>query len=426
MASEPAQTLETSHRETFSVLVLRFSGPSALAAAGQAMGLAQLGLLASGGLGRQTDAYFFLATWILIPGQMLTAGMLYPVWIRGSAVKRRSEFFWLATVPAVSALSAVVAAFVFNHLTGGYKTFWVDAGLASIWGAAAATVLGRTLKQSSLGNPVWLAASNLIPNFFGCLVLVLFLTTGSGSLLVTGLLAAQASGCLVYLAVVWVKAATPQVFRPGTPVGVLSGAGRWFFLQAIVGYGAILAVQTQAATLAAAALSIVGLVSRVTSALNNLVTNAVLPRLIHVGSTDAVPVVTYLQRTTYATLAAGAVNLVAFGLGFGRTFIVAAAITTAWFCACTVNMGMKRLAARQLNPRISAISAALNFAVPVVMLVFTATGELNVAIVLIGLVLLDFLPGLALTIVTRRFQLSVFCLLAVGLSSGVAVMGVLM
>ena len=59
------------------------------------------------------------------------------------------------------------------------------------------------------------------------------------------------------------------------------------------------------------------------------------------------------------------------------------------------------------------------------MLAFTATGGLNVAIVLIGLVLLDFLPGLALAMVTRRFKLAACCFLAVGLSSGVAVMGVL-
>lgn len=406
-------------------LVLRFSGPSFLAAVGQALGLAQLGLLASGGLGRQTDAYFFLATWILIPGQMLTAGMLYPVWLRGRAVKRRSEVFWLSAVPAVSALSAMVAGIVFVHLTGGYETVWLDAGLASVWGAAAATVLGRTLKQSSLGNPTWLAASNVIPNLFGCLVLLLFLMTGSSSLMVTGLLAAQALGCCVYLAIVWSKAETPEVVRPGVAIGVLGGAGGWFFLQAFVGYGAILAVQTQAATLAAAALSIVGLVSRVTSALNNLVTNAILPRLIHVDSSDARPVLVYLQRTTYAAVLVCAVNLAALRLGVASALVVAASITTAWFCACTINMGMKRLAARQLDPRISSLSAGLNFIVPVVMLAFTATGALNVAIVLIGLVLLDFLPGLALALVTRRLKLGAFCFLAVGLSSGVAVMGVL-
>lgn len=403
--------------------LFHFGGPSALAALAQGLGLVQLIILAGGGLDRQTDAFFFLATWILLPGQMLTSGMLYPVWLRGQSLTPRSERFWRFAVPVFSAAAALIAGSLFVALAEGYPGLWIDVCLAAAWGAVAAVVMNRTMRASSSGDPTWLAGSNIIPNALGCVALVLSAGSTGGPGPVTSVLAAQVAGNLLFLGSTWSRTSPHLVPADGAAVPVLRGAGGWFFLQAVVGYGAILALQTQAASLAAAALSIIGLISRVTAALNNLVTNAVLPRLIHTGASSGRSAVVYVTRVSQAGIAVSPFLAIAMLCGLDPDVVVAASVVAAWFCACTVNIGMKRLAARELDPRISVLSAGLNLAVPLVVLAVTVAGHLSVAIVLIALVMLDFLPALALSLVTRRRVLAASCTIAVTLLSGLAVWG---
>ncbi|QAY74713.1 hypothetical protein ET445_16590 [Agromyces protaetiae] len=389
---------------------LKGGTPTILAAATQGFGLIQLLLLVGGsGATKESDAYFYLISWAQLPTQVVLSGYAYPVWLSASTPARRFRFVLLAT-PIFTSIGVVVGSVLFGRLSGGYSGLVGHTVLFVLLGVMLSLGWALALRRSAEGDTVWISSVTLVSNVLSCLVLLGAL--GAPSVVkVSAMVSAQLIGLLAYL--ILILARNRGLWRrvisagDGSDLSASSPAARheWFLLQAAGGYGAMLSIQTVAAALPASALSVLGLVGRFSSGLTNVVTNAIVPRLIHRESQTGAVAFNYLRLLAVVVGCSLPILTVVAALPTfeGIAQLVATSILVlAWFLAAALNATTKRVAVRFLSPRISLLSLALNISSAVALLALLALGRPTLVAVLLASISLDLLPGVCLAVLLRR------------------------
>lgn len=383
---------------------------SALAGLTQVLGLSQITLLlVSSGAGAATDAYFLMAVWTQVPVQVVLLGLMYPIWLRNATVRSREIRAFLLLTPTLSMLAALVAAMWFRHVSGDYPQLLQHATLFAAIGVISSAVWAGAVRLSASGDPRWLASVTLVPNLIATICLV-FAVRESPTDKVGILLTAQLAG--------WLLAATGlvgfnrqllrRIWKNDSGNATSLGQGRsnyWFLTQSLAGYGSNVALQSQAAALPANALSVLGVLSRVLAGFNALVTNALLPRLIHSDSSDSNGVYRFAR---IAAVGSGIGVLLAGLAGWvsGQNFVLGSAVIFGWFAGSSLNAAMKKVAVRELHPRIAWVSSVANLAMPLCVGVLAAFGHQSLIVILCACVGLDLLPGVLLALILGRTKLA--------------------
>jgi hypothetical protein len=392
-----------------------------LAGVTQLLGLGQIALLLwPHGASEETNAYFLMATWTQLPVQVILIGLMYPVWLRGVGLARTQSRNWVVAVPLLSAIAALVAALFFRALSGAYPLLVMHSLLFATIGVLSAVAWAGAVRLSAEGKPGWLASVTLMANLVSCACLVGLNPDTSGGR-VTALLVGQTIGWLIGIAIlavnnpgiyrqIWTSHATSQ----GGPRGRADRGNYWYLVQASAGYGSNLAIQTQTAALPSTALSTLGVFTRILAGMSALTTNAILPRLVHSTSLNASAVYRYIRISLLAATSVGLLllALAASDIAHGALALM---VIPGWFAATSLNAAMKRVAVRELPPRVAWISTTANLAMPIVVVSCAAFGRLSFGLVLGATIALDLLPGVALALILKQRKIALIsALLTVG------------
>ncbi|WP_157549746.1 hypothetical protein [Microbacterium sp. Leaf288] len=377
-----------------------------LAGATQGLALFQLLLLFLGeGPGPASDAYFYIVAWIQVPWQIVLLGVVYPTWVRGAHVP--NERAWLAVVPLLSAAAGVIASYLFARLSEPYPELWLHCVLMSSLGLISGALWAVVLRLAAENDPLWFAAVTLPANFAACVALVICQALPLPGR-VTALLGAQVLGSAVYLVIVALRMHRIRSRTVSAPRHTESSAHRWFLAQSATAYGSNLFIQTQTATLPANALSSLGIVSRIVAGITAVVTNAILPRLVHRDTLSADPTyrfVLFVNVGAWATLPLALAAIVAANLQ--DSIAGYALLVIPWAVAANLNASMKRVAARFLPGRVAMFSIIPAVLIPAALSIANALGLLNLIVVIGALILMDLVPGVILSVVQRRFGIAI-------------------
>lgn len=394
--------------------------PSALAASSQALALIQIALLfASASAGVASDAYFYILPWAQFPAQVILFGVAYPVWVRGERLP--AERVWIGLTPLASAALAAIAGIVFARLASTYNELWLHVLLLGAIGAGTSVAWTYALRLASTGEAYWLAGLTLPANLMSCLALLAVhdLTLAQR---VSLMLAAQLLGTILFIPGLWLRSrglpasADKEVARRA---GGNERTHRWFLAQSATGYGAMIALQSIAAVLPAASLSIVGVVSRVVAGVTAIGTNAVLPRLLHSSSGSGASVFRFAR---VVNILAWIATLVAIGLALflhdSIPWIWTIVLIFPWAAATNLNASMKRVAARFLSSRVATVSIISAIVTPAAVGGLCLVMGPDINLVLCGMILLDLVPGCVLAIMlaqkfTAISSLSIFLVVLV-------------
>jgi hypothetical protein len=384
---------------------------SLLAASAQGLGLVQILLLLLGrGAGTASDAYFFLTSWNQVPAQIILMGMMYPLWLRGSTIRRATQNAWLASVPVLSVVATIVAGFLFSRLSGTYTDLVLHTALLCGIGIAASLCWAISLRLSSEGHPNWLAAMTLSANIASCLSLVAAQGLDVPGR-VTAMLIGQLFGMVVYLAILVTvnRSQLAHLFDPtSTAVAHVLPTrtdGAWFLGQSVAGYGSNLVLQTQTAQLPANALTVVGIIARVLSGLNSLLTNAIMPRLLHRTSASGDAVYAYLRKVFIAVVSVAAI-LIVIRVFVHSDYLAIGLVIVAWFMAAAMSASMKRIAIKSLPPAVAIANIAICVSIPIAVVGIGAFGGLSLPLILSAYVGLDLLSGAAYGLLLRRWMMT--------------------
>jgi len=380
---------------------------SLLAAATQGLGLLQLLLLVNGTPSSESDAYFYLITWAQLPTQIILSGFVYPTWLSSVSGVRRKLMIAIAAAPILAVAGVAAAGFIFSNLSRPHDQFVVQLALFAFLGILLSAGWTFALRLSVEGDTSWASAVTLCSNVLSCGALLALLDAPQADRL-SAMLIAQIVGMVATISFILYRDrglltrvfAEPQTSRPAqTRVD-------WYLAQSIIGYGSLLVLQTTSVALAPAALSVLGLIGRFVSGLNMVVTNAVIPRLVHSGTTSDRPALTLVKWTALSMLGTGLL-LGLFGAWTGTQLAVQAAVVCAWFACAITNSTFKRLAVRSIEPRAAAIVSILNLATATVVGVLFGTGLLSLEILILAYVAMDLLPAIALGFLLRRWILAI-------------------
>lgn len=396
--------------------------PSALAGSSQILGLLQFILLLNGvGAGAPSDAYIYIYNWSLLPIHMVLVGVMYPLWLRGRVFSVQREQLTFLLLALMAELLAVTGATVLFFLGKSYEQLALHTLLLALQAAFSVYGWAAALRIASTGNSDWLSSVTLLPSLFACVLLVVVPSNdlpGRVTVLCTGLLA----GAVAYLIALWVFQGTALSGGAGAAItpGKISGEGGrfdavWFGAKSITGFGSGIALQSMAATLAPSALTSVGIISRLVGGFSTVVTNTVLPRLIHRKSDSSAGAFRYGWILIYGT--AGAFSICALAAVIVPVQYVSwAMIILAWILSASISASMQRVASKFYPAYLSAVSILVATAMPVGLLLITISGHLSVRLVLGAYCLTDLVVGVVICFVLKRPALGVSALLVGGVS----------
>lgn len=395
-------------------MVLRGMRPSVLAGMSQGLGLLQLLLLLQGvGAGPESDAFFLIFGWGQLPTQIILLGVLYPLWLRKAYVSVATQRSFILLAGIGGAIFSVGSAVFLVMLDKGYPSIWLHASILAAFSFCSACGWAFSLHTASRGNADWLSSVSLLPSLFACAVLMA-LVREDLSLRVTGLAGGFLAGSLGFLLILHRSGLTRlPVVEAASPIG---GVDRdrgsiWFGLKSTTGYGAAMLMQSVTATLPATALTLVGVVSRVVGGFSTIVTNTILPRLVHSESNSADAGLKYGWISVAISSGIGSIAI-AGGLVFGSEFWAYALIACAWICASSLSASVQRVALRFLPPRYSLVSIVVAFGVPTALVVATVLGASSLAVVLCSFVLLDLAIAVILCVLLGKRLLAICAVMA--------------
>ncbi len=324
---------------------------------------------------------------------------MYPVWLRGVGLARKQSRGWIVATPLMSAVAALIAALFFYGLSGDYPMLTVHAFLFGVIGLLSTIAWAGAIKLSSEGKPGWLASVTLAANLLACVCLVVFNPSTSGGR-VSALLAGQVAGWVVGITVLTARnrGVYQKIWSANSSPGdaIPTGSDRanyWYLVQASAGYGSILTIQTQTAALPSTALSTLGVFTRVLAGLSALTTNAILPQARPLAVCELVGGISLspsLVRCDFGV----SLDLADSGR-LGSHPRVARLDGHSGLVRCDIAQcaTVKRVAVRELPPRVAWISTTANLAMPIVVVAVAAFGHLSIGLVLGPAVALDLLPG---------------------------------
>lgn len=320
--------------------------------------------------------------------------------------------FEAVSVGVVAALSAgfcVLGAVLLSAFGNGYPEIWSHTTLLALAGVVMTVCWAGALRASALGNADWLSSVTLMPSLVAC-VLLLVVPSPELSVRVTGLSWGMLVGSLLYLFAMVVKA--PEYFYGGlssthvVPSDRDSGSGAvWFGAKSVAGYGSGMLLQSVAATLPPSGLTLIGILTKIVGGFSTIVTNTILPRVVHKNSTSALGVYRYGWILVWSLgLVVACCAVMTFF--YDSKFLYMAMIVCCWILAAAISASMQRVAIRFFPPHLSVVSIALSIVVPVFALIAAFTVGIDLKSIISAYVAVEFLIGMVMCIVLRKYALS--------------------
>lgn len=398
-ASSPEVPASTSR---LAQLAVKSGVAIALSVGSQVLGLAQLLLLLSDGAGRPTDAYFYMLSWSTVPVQVLLVGTYYPLLLRGKGPSRLRErvLMWAAIGSGV--LLVAVAFTLYRLLTGAMDGLVAIAIALAAMAVASVPAWHSALRDSASGNPKWLSGVTLLPSV-GAILALLAAHQLSLSGRVAAMLIGQAAGFAIYRVARHVYAPPVHEHPPALAsktdnADSANSASSWLLAQAVVAYGSSIWIQTVATALPDAGLTTLGVTAKIVAAGSTLVSNAVLPVVLHRSSSSKRGVIYF----SWCVLVLGGLTSVAIAfVPVKREYEVIALLSTLWLAAIVFNAAMHRLAYRFHSPRFALITIVVSVIVPIVLLASTQWHDLSISQVVVAFIALDLLSGVVFALLMR-------------------------
>ncbi|MET8451263.1 hypothetical protein [Streptomyces sp. NPDC005209] len=361
----------------------------ALSIASQAVGALQLAMILwmSEGGSNATDTYFYLFSLGLLPSQILTVGVTYPLMINRQASIGRRAAQRLASFVPVLAVLVTATGIVWLATRGRVTADLVPLlALSAVNSALQAMIWSRGVAAESTGEPQWFAAVALPANTLA--VIALLFPWGNEKQALTVMLAALVVGNAGYLGLmVRRRIGSDAVSRlPEQSTG--AQAAWWYLARAGTGYGGLAVLSSLAVLLPPSALTVLAVVTKLVGSVASVFVNAVLPALVHADTDSPCAARRYMRLTGVALLVLGLSGVVATTFFPGNQLLLAVAVAT-WLAAAATAAAAQRVAFRFLAAKSSIVTLLV---LPIVVLASVATateGELNLTNLVAAQALVD-------------------------------------
>ena len=329
-------------------------GP-ALSLASQGVGLAQIALLlVPSGANEATDAYFYLFNMALFPTLIMINAVMYPLLINEQRMSQHGLARVRWVTPALGIVFVIVGA------------LWLDRcgrlgpALVPLVGVSAANAIAQPLVwfkavcAQAAGDTRWIGGIALPANLTAVTFLLLPWSTAGAAVIamVSGLVV----GNLALLVVMTRRGIGDAVFE-GAPTTVqrsFSGTV-WFFGRGSVSYIGMALMQSTAALLPAASLTILSLATKLVESLTSTFILAILPAIVH-QNTQSKAAARQFLRILASAVGAGSVVGVIVVIAVRRDLLIPAVALSLWLLAASLAAVAQRLSFRFLRPSASGIT----------------------------------------------------------------------
>ncbi|WP_371647258.1 hypothetical protein [Streptomyces mirabilis] len=361
----------------------------ALSIASQAVGALQLAMILwrSEGGSNTTDTCFYLFSLGLLPSQILTVGVMYPLMINRQASIGRKAAQRLASIVPVLAVLVTATGVVWLATAGRVTADLVPLLALSAFNSALQSMIwSRGVAAESTGEPHWFAAVALPANTLA--VIALLVPWRNENLALTAMLAALVVGNAGYLGfMVRQRIGSDAVSRlPEQSMG--SQAAWWYLARAGTGYGGLAVLSSLAVLLPPSALTVLAVVTKLVGSVASAFVNAVLPALVHADTDSPFEAHRFMRLTGAVLLVLGFSGVVVTTFLPGNQPLLSVTVAT-WLVAAATAAAAQRVAFRFLAAKSSIVTLLV---LPIVLLASVATaaeGELNLTNLLAAQALVD-------------------------------------
>jgi hypothetical protein len=226
--------------------------------------------------------------------------------------------------------------------------------LSAINAAVQSLLWYRAVLAEASGNPLWVSAVALPANLFAIVALLVPWTTSTTT--VIAMLVALILGnvlFLIYGRQHHVGDGTVQLLSPTR--SARPSAHVWFLSKSAVGQVGLAIIQSVSVVLPASMLTLLTIPTKVVGSIAASVVNAVMPRLVHQGTTSQAPARRFLRWTMLALVGIGIILVLAAALAFS-SYLEAAAITALWLLGSAASAVAQRATFRFLPPSASKVT----------------------------------------------------------------------
>ncbi|MGR6971716.1 hypothetical protein ACU639_19390 [Streptomyces cynarae] len=357
------------------------------------MGAIQLAavLWRSEGGSNATDTYFYLFSLGLLPSQILTVGVMYPLMINRQASIGRKAAQRLARLVPVLAILVTAVGVVWLASAGRVSDDLIAIlALSAVNSALQSLIWSRGVAAESTGEPQWFAAGALPANALAVVAFVL--PWGNETLALTAMLAALVVGNLGYLMLMVRRRVGSDAFSRLPAVSTGSQAPWWYLARAGTGYGGQAVLSSLAVILPPSDLTVLAVVTKLVGSVASTFMNAVLPALVHAETDSPGEARRFMRLTGAALLVLGLSGVVATAFLPGNQPLLSVTVAT-WLLAATTAAAAQRVAFRFLSASSSIVTLVV---LPVVVLASIAVateGHLNLTNLLAAQALVDAATG---------------------------------
>ncbi|MCR2764236.1 hypothetical protein NQ152_12050 [Microbacterium sp. zg.B48] len=394
---QPRGRRRTDYRQTTSGVMMagkRWGNALApiLSVASQGIGVGQLILLlARVGANDATDVYLYLFNMGMLPTQIVTVGVVFPMLLNRERITARLARLIRRWIPFVGSGFVLLAAF-WMALNGRLEELLLPIVAASVVNAfLQARVWIRAIGAEAAGDPNWISGIAIPANVLAVGALLLPLPTPE--LLIFAMVSALAVANLGLLVFMTVRKVGDKSFSE-LPVSRLQGsrAETWFLTKAGVSYGGLAVIQSMAVLLPPAVLTILSVAAKIVASLVATFVNAVMPRVIHRESSSLRPSMRFLSFLYIGAAVVGA-GIVGFAAVFGGELLLPAVCVALWVVGAVANSVAQRTAYRFLPPNASRITISIVPIVAVLTVASTLSPNFQLATLLCAYAAVDASTG---------------------------------
>lgn len=351
--------------------------------------------------GSASDLYYVLATWTSLPGQILLTGLLYPIWMRNSRLGRAAEVSCIISCLVISQALLFVGVVVFSEQSGvsiAGSELRLQVLLYAPFALTSTFALACCLRLAASGKPEWISAQTLLSSVGACIGLASVLAFSPDysvalSVRLEWMLLGQNVGMAAYLLVLFFAIRSVSA-HDVSDSGGLGRDASWFLARSVSGYGSGLAIQTTCAALGPSVVSTTSVVGRLVAGFSTLSTNAILPRLIHRGTSSGEGAARLASLQGGAAAVVGLACVVISSSSAVPSEIALFGLAAVWFSGATLNSVMQRISLRTQPARASGWAIAVGVFVSTLFWIIVATSAASGFILAMGAyVALDLITG---------------------------------
>ena len=381
--------------------VIVANAPVAVNLTSQALGLVQYLLLISwNGANRDTDYFFLLLSWTALPLQLIVTGVAFPLMLRGQTGRARKWFLIAVCGSPVFVIPPILI------MRGSWASLSLPIPVAALTLIYSIGVLLTTytgLRTAASGNAHILSAATIFGSFGSIAGLLIYQSTGLATpILLMLAVAIIAQFSFYFWSLKHIRSHSPEDSALREADDQADRSSAWFLGKSIAGYGGGLALQGFSSSMPPSFLSYFSVSQRVIGGVAGAYSNSVLPRFVHHRTSDAQATVRFSARLVALICLVGAIGAAACMAAGSKTVAGWILCAAAWMASATFAAAVQRLAYRLLPPSTASVSMITCVVVVSLVAGLTSLGLLSAAILIAGVIALDAVTAIILTILLAK------------------------